>query len=84
MNTLYLFVTICIGLAMNIDKDNPIKSKNWCCINHPGCMYSIPCDCQNCVAFEKMLSHRIQPEVKMSNPNQIQKLSNRSHESSLE
>ena len=77
-------MTICIGQTMDIDKDNPIKSKNWCCINHPGCLYSIPCDCQNCLAFEKMLSHRIQSEVKKSSLPEKQKLSFQFRESSLE
>ena len=44
--------------VMDIDKKNPIKSKNWSCVKHPGCLYSIPCDCNNCIAFEKMLNQR--------------------------
>lgn len=58
INIEYLFVTICIKQVMDIDKKNPIKSKNWSCVKHPGCLYSIPCDCYNCIAFEKMLHQR--------------------------
>jgi hypothetical protein len=43
---------------MDIDKGNPIKSKNWSCVKHPGCLFSIPCDCHNCIAFVKMLNRR--------------------------
>ena len=28
--------------------------KKWSCENHPGCMWSCPCDCNNCVEYNKV------------------------------
>ncbi len=30
------------------------------CLNHPGCVWSCPCDCINCIAFETSLGINVQ------------------------
>ena len=32
------------------------------CLNHPGCLWSCPCDCLNCVNFETVLRKRYREE----------------------
>ena len=50
------------------DKPKPTKKKEpggdniWKrgCLKHPGCVWSCPCDCKNCIAFEAALGISIQ------------------------
>ena len=34
-----------------------IDGKTWSCKIHPSCLYSIPCDCSNCLAFSDFLEN---------------------------
>ena len=36
------------------------------CLEHPGCMWSYPCDCLNCINFETVLRRQSRPEVTYS------------------
>ena len=33
--------------------------QEWKCEKYPSCLYCIPCDCNNCVKFEKTLEKRV-------------------------
>jgi len=33
------------------------------CLEHPGCIWSCPCDCLNCINFETVLLRQSSPEV---------------------
>ena len=46
----------CINIIMG-DKSEIFK-QNWECEKHPGCIFSIPCDCNNCKKFEYELDQR--------------------------
>lgn len=35
-----------------------IYGKSWSCKNHPGCLYSIPCNCSNCQEFSDYLDKK--------------------------
>ena len=36
------------------------------CLEHPGCIWSCPCDCLNCINFETVLRRQSRPEVAYS------------------
>ena len=35
---------------------------NWKCLKHKGCLFSILCDCRNCILFESILKNSINKE----------------------
>lgn len=34
---------------------SPLFNQKWACEKQPTCLYCIPCDCSNCINFEKRL-----------------------------
>ena len=36
------------------------------CLEHPGCIWSCPCDCLNCINFETVLLRQSRPEITYS------------------
>ena len=30
------------------------QTKHWSCEKHPGCMWSCPCDCNNCLEYNRV------------------------------
>lgn len=34
---------------------SPLFNQKWACEKQPSCLYCIPCDCNNCISFEKKL-----------------------------
>ena len=35
-----------------------IITRNWICEKNKGCMWSCPCDCNNCVEFNKLILYK--------------------------
>lgn len=34
-----------------------VFNHKWQCLKHRGCLFSVPCDCENCKLFEKILEN---------------------------
>jgi hypothetical protein len=49
--------TMPIGTQNPKNKTKKTK-KIWKCEKHNGCMWSCPCDCSNCIEFNKTVIHK--------------------------
>ena len=38
----------------------------WNCLRHPGCLISIPCDCENCIRYNNYLTLKINQSRELS------------------
>ena len=38
------------------------NKRKWKCLKHKGCLFSVPCDCNNCILFETILKNSINKE----------------------
>lgn len=52
-----------------------VFNHKWQCLKHRGCLFSVPCDCENCKLFEKILennTYKAKAKNKQAiNPHQI-------------
>lgn len=49
---------------------SPLFNQKWACEKQPSCLYCIPCDCNNCISFEKRLQQTAYAE-RLKKVNQV-------------